>query len=432
MPGRFLFAMFQGGGNIPVIMPIVSRLVARGHDVKVMAGPGIRPSRTPVSEGWLKRINDSGAQRVPFDAPAVHPYDGAPPLSGLAFGWMPARFRHMAATEVRTTLWSPVWATNIAAHLRTNPTDVLVSDFCLFGALAAAEAGGVPHAAIVHNAFHPHAEGLPAKGLGFLPARNLKERVEQAVWQWCYDRIWMRDGVKPLNEVRVELGLPPVASPFDQYDLATRVLILGSRVFDFPARLPSNVRYVGTPIDDAALAGHAWESPWAEDTGEPLVLVSLSTLNQGQGPLLHRILQALEGLPLRAVVTVGPSLDRQEFKAPANAVLETFVPHSAILPHVDAMVTQCGLGTMTKALRNGVPLVCVPVIGEQTDNAVRAEARGTAIRLTSSASSEEIRSALTQILADPRFRDSARALASQMDQRPAEDVACDEIESLAC
>ena len=34
----FLVAMFEGGGNIPLILPIVSRLVARGNRVKVVAG----------------------------------------------------------------------------------------------------------------------------------------------------------------------------------------------------------------------------------------------------------------------------------------------------------------------------------------------------------------------------------------------------------
>jgi MGT family glycosyltransferase len=267
--------------------------------------------------------------------------------------------------------------------------------------------------------------------MGRQPADNILEKLSQTAWQWVYDRIWMRDGAKFLNEARAELGLSALVSPFEQYDRATRVLILGSREFDFPNPLPSNARYVGTPIDDAAVAKDSWAPPWAEDAEAPLVLVSLSTLNQGQGSLLHRILEALEGMPLRAIVTIGPSLDRHQFRPPSNAILATFVPHSAILPHVDAMVTQCGLGSMTKALLCGVPLVCVPVIGEQIDNAVRAEAKGAAVRLKSSASSEEIRSALTRVLADPSYRDAARALAPLMNREPAEDVACDELESLA-
>jgi hypothetical protein len=38
---NFLFAMYQGGGNIPLIAPVAGRLVERGHLVRVLAGPGI-------------------------------------------------------------------------------------------------------------------------------------------------------------------------------------------------------------------------------------------------------------------------------------------------------------------------------------------------------------------------------------------------------
>jgi hypothetical protein len=80
---RFLFAMFQGGGNIPLIMPIVGELVRRGHDVRIMAGPGIRGRHQPVSEDFLGRIQASGARRVPFELPEHDPYAVAPPIRGV-------------------------------------------------------------------------------------------------------------------------------------------------------------------------------------------------------------------------------------------------------------------------------------------------------------------------------------------------------------
>src|SRR6266545_1411004 len=109
-PARFLFAMFQGGGNIPLILPIAAELVARGHAVRVLAGPGIRGGRLPVS----------------------------------------ARFRERIA-----------------------PADVLVADHFLPGALVAAEAARVPSAVLVHGFYkHRPAPGLPPYSTGFLPARG--------------------------------------------------------------------------------------------------------------------------------------------------------------------------------------------------------------------------------------------------------------------
>src|SRR5829696_6272601 len=88
-PARFLFAMFQGGGNIPLILPIAARLAARGHAVRVLAGPGIRAGRLPVSARFRERIAAAGATVVPFPVPDPHPFDGAPPPRGLVCGWTP-------------------------------------------------------------------------------------------------------------------------------------------------------------------------------------------------------------------------------------------------------------------------------------------------------------------------------------------------------
>src|SRR5439155_25569671 len=133
----------------------------------------------------------------------------------------------------------------------------------------------------------------------------------------------------------------------------------------------------GTPFDDAQ-AG-AWDPPWPADDSRPLVLVSLSTLPQGQAPILQRILTAITPLPVRALVTLGPSLDVSQFTAPPNVIFETFVPHASVLPHVTAMVTQCGMGTLMKALSHGIPLLCMPLVGDQPDNAARVVARGAGV-----------------------------------------------------
>jgi hypothetical protein len=97
-PARFLFAMFQGGGNIPQILPIVARLVARGHAVRVLAGPGVRANRLPVSARFRERVAASGATLVPFPEPTTHPLDEAPPPRWLARGWTPQRLASASAS----------------------------------------------------------------------------------------------------------------------------------------------------------------------------------------------------------------------------------------------------------------------------------------------------------------------------------------------
>ncbi len=431
-PLRFLFAMFQGGGNIPLIMPIVAQLAGRGHDVRVLPGPGIRSRPRPASPQFLKQIDESGATRLPFPEPEAHPYSAAPSLRGLAFGWMPQRFVPMAREEARTTLWSAHWAKIVAAELRETLPAVLVADYLLLGAIAAAEAARVPCAVIVHNAFPPNASGQPPKGSGLLPARTPLQHARQMVWQWAHDRIWVRNGLPAHNRARAALGLEPLRSQFEEYNRIARMLVLGCEAFDFPARrLAPNVRYTSTPIDDRDIPAGAWVSHWPASDARPLVLVSLSTLNQGQAPAMHHILEALDGLPVRALVTVGPSLNKDEFRAPPNAVLDTFVPHSAVLPYAAVIVSQCGLGTLSKALLHGVPLVCMPFVGDQPDNAARIVAHGAGLRLPPDAPAADIRAALNAVLAGPQFREAARRLGAAMSGTRAEITAADELELVA-
>jgi UDP:flavonoid glycosyltransferase YjiC (YdhE family) len=208
------------------------------------------------------------------------------------------------------------------------------------------------------------------------------------------------------------------------------MIVLGHEHFDFPIRRrPAMLRYAGTPIDDAS--SEPWTPPWPADDKRPLVLVSLSTLPQGQATVMQQLVQAVGELPVRALVTLGPSLNSDDFTLAPNTVAESFIPHSAVMPLVDAMVTQCGLGTLTKALRNGIPLVCLPLVGDQPDNAARIVAQGAGTRLPRNASKEQIKAAIIELLSNASYRESAQRLARAMRATSPEDNAARELEDIA-
>jgi UDP:flavonoid glycosyltransferase YjiC (YdhE family) len=121
------------------------------------------------------------------------------------------------------------------------------------------------------------------------------------------------------------------------------------------------------------------------------------------------------------------ALAAAQFSPPPNVILETFVPHGAVLPHVDAMVTQCGLGTLMKALAHGVPLVCIPLVGDQPDNAARVVAQGAGLRVPADAPPVRIREAIERVVTDPSFRQAAQQLATRMASEDAVQAAVDEI-----
>jgi UDP:flavonoid glycosyltransferase YjiC (YdhE family) len=226
-------------------------------------------------------------------------------------------------------------------------------------------------------------------------------------------RLWIRNALSPLNSARLLSGLQALRSPLQQYGAAARVLVLASPAFDWPApRFPTNVRHVGTPEDRSGPIKPA--EGWLTQGTGPLVAVSLSTLDQGQSGTLRKILAALADLPVRALVTLGPALEAGQFEPPANVRLMKFVAHDVVLPNAHALVTQCGIGTVTKSLRHGVPMVCLPLVGDQHDNAARVVARNAGIRLPANAECGRIQSAIMRVLQDERFKQGALTLREAM------------------
>ncbi|MFQ6030387.1 MAG: glycosyltransferase [Dehalococcoidia bacterium] len=226
------------------------------------------------------------------------------------------------------------------------------------------------------------------------------------------------------------MGLPALRSPLDQYNRATRVLIMTSPHFDFPARpLPSNTRYTGIPFEPT-LETH-WDMPWPSDDQRPLVLVSFSTSPQGQAEYLKRTIEALAALPVRSLVTLGPTLKVEDFESHENVALVNFVPHGLVLPSAAAMVSQCGHGTVMKALAHGVPLVCLPLIGDQPDIAARVVHAGAGIRLPRSASPQDISKAIQRILSDPSYLANARRLGKKISSEDGAKSVADELELIA-
>ncbi len=417
-PASILVATYQGypgDTDTPFLTPILTRLVERGHTLRIIFGPGVRQTRLPVSDKLVRRLSDLGATMVPFRQPESHPFDSLPPVRGLIGRWIPAQFRGIPR-QTQTLLWAPAWADNVAAELRRAPADMVIADFVLLGALAGAEAARVPCIALQHSVGIRPSAGLPPFATGWQPGQWPLGKARDALGRFVIEHLYRRNGLPPLNAARTGLGLAPLRSAFEQYDRVARMLMLVSPSLDFPHRRPpANVRLVGTPIGDSGVS--AWQAPWLpEGDRRPLVVVSLSTLPQGQASLMRNILLALSRLDVRALVTLGPSLDPAEFVAPPNVVLERFVPHSGVLPRAAVLVTQCGIGTVTKGLIYGVPLVCVPILSDQPDNAARVVARGAGIYVPSDALPEQIGAAIQRVLTGQSFRSAAQQLGAAIRQ----------------
>jgi MGT family glycosyltransferase len=234
--------------------------------------------------------------------------------------------------------------------------------------------------------------------------------------------------VDGIAAVREELGLPPVAGFGGLLDRQTTLLVTCPDELDDPGPRAGNVRYVGPLLEDAG-PDAGWRPPGLDD-GRPLVVVSLGTTEMDEGPVLQRLLVALEDLPARVVATLGAHLDPADLSVPGDVRLTGYVRHAAVLPWASAVVSHGGLGTVLAALAHGLPQVCIPLGREQPLNAAAVERVGAGCTASPTAAPDVLRSAVGRALDDMELRAGAARMALAIDAQRAAGEAEAEIERL--
>jgi MGT family glycosyltransferase len=400
----FLFVTWNGGGNVPPTLSIARKLVARGHRVRVVAPPSL-----------ASVVRAEGCAFVAF---------ARAPDRTRSSGMLLGRAATLAlAPELARASPAGAFAAELLDALDAEAADVLVIDFVLAGAIAAAERTRLPTAALMHTVYCLPAPGRPPFGPALAPRSGITARLRDAGLARLGSP-WRRRGLRDLNHARQRLRLPPIASAHQQLAHLDRILVTTSTAFDLWAGpLPANVRYVGPQCQrDARLV-----PPVA--SAEPLVLISLSTRFAVPG-LVQRILDALRDIPVHGLLTLGPALQPDQLRPPQNITVTEFVDHSAVLPHASLVITHAGLGTVMAALVHGVPLLCVPLKADQFENAARIVALGAGQRLSRRATSAQLKRGAIEVLTDSRFRRAAQRLGQALaDGQDADPVA--ELEALA-
>jgi MGT family glycosyltransferase len=414
-PKRYLFAIIDGGGTVPADTSVIRALVDRGHDVRVLADAVLAPD-----------VESTGAEHVPWERAPQRP--NLDPQSAIIQDWDTST-PFQAFGRVRDgAMIGPagLFAADVRAELHRRPADVVVGNFFVFGAQIAAEAEGVPFAFLVSNLLSFRGSGTPPLGPGLKPARGPLGRARDAALNRMMGRLFDK-GLDELNGVRRANGLEPIASVLENFERADRLLLLTSRAFEYESYTPpANVRVVGPRLDDPAWAGE-WTPPAGDD---PLVLVGMSSTYMDHAEVLQRAATALGRLPVRGLVTTGPSIPLDAIDAPANVTVVGRAPHSEVLRHASAVVTHAGHGTVIKALAAGVPVVAIPLGRDQLDNAARVAHHGAGLRLKPKADAETIAKAIRRVIDEPSFAAGARRLADAIALETAEDRAAAELEEL--
>jgi len=361
-----VIATWQGGGASQPAVGLGRLLAERGHRVRVFA-PAVYAARVAAADCALR----------PF--PAEVEFD--PTLGRQMEDQRACLDRIFLGRELPDA---------VAADLVRESADVIVVDYLLRSLVGLAEQMPIPHALLIHTLYRFH-------GGANDDDHTRRERYES------------------LNAGRVGLGLArlPIGPDSVTVALARRAgasLIVMPGEFDDWPDPPENVAHVGPIIEEAP--GLPWESPWPSSDRRPLVVVTMGTTYMRHEDVLGRIVLALDDLNARVLVLTGLELAPDELAFPSRVEARRYVPHSAVLPEAELVVTHAGMGTLMAAFSAGVPVVCFPLGRDQAENARRVEELGLGSVLRRDAPETEIREAVAEALASAALHDRARRMAA--------------------
>jgi MGT family glycosyltransferase len=355
---RILAYTSPGRSHLFPLTPILDELHARGHEIVL---------RTLASQVALMQARgfdtapiDSSIETLEHDDWRAHNPLESVRLNARVFC---ARGEHDAPDLAR-------------AIAETEPEAVLV-DVNSWGALMAAEAWGGPWAVFCPYPLALRSADAPPYGPGLAPARGgLGRARDRLVRPLVFGTIERQ--VRPLlNSIRERVGLDPLANVDEWFARAPLLLYMTAEPFEYPRRdWPENVVMIGPCAWDPP----AEPPPWLEQAAQPIVLVNTSTEFQNDGRLVQVALEALADEPVTVVATL-PAGDPAAVRAPANARVERFISHRAVLERAACAVTHGGMGSTQKALSYGVPVCAVPFGRDQLEVARRVEVARAGTRL---------------------------------------------------
>jgi MGT family glycosyltransferase len=418
---RFLLCTAAAAGHVTPVVSISRALVERGHEVVWITG-----------RAFSGRVHATGATFHPFPE-SIDPgdrdlYEFYPELRGLhgtaQLNWY---FKHVFLDA------APGQIQVIDSVLGSFDADVLIGDLAVPGVFYKSELSRIPSAMISLVPLAISSRDTAPFGLGLLPGDGPWARVRNRFLNWVFDQAMLRDLNEHANGIRNQLGLPPRRLPFLRayFEFPKLVMQLTAPAFEYPrSDLPANLHFIGPPIPGPGptFSPPAW---WPDLNGErPVVLVTQGTI-AARGDSLFA--QALDALRNEDVLVVAAPVEAAGSKAlQENARTAAFIPFEHLLPHIDVMVTNGGYGGTQLALTHGVPLVVAGATEDKMEVAARVDWSGAGINLRQeNPTSSRIRSAVKQVLANPRFRWNAQRLQNEFARCNAPRRAAELLETLA-
>ena len=314
------------------MVPLLSELAGRGHEVEVVVPPpfvgyvervGLRA--TGLGPAWTEMAIDD-----------VHP------------GWHDLREpgKHLRVWTEFATRFEPY----LVRHVEATRPDVIVHDHMEFAAWLVGEQLDIP--------WVPYA----------MTVRTLDPTL-----------IALSGATEAVEAMRASAGLPPDNGE----GRGGHWLYLDAMPPSLTAELlppGPTVHHVRHVADDRT-GSDGVPTPMASSrSGRPLVYLTLGTIFNRADGIMQRLIDGAGRVDADVLVTVGEN-GRVPASVPDNVRIETYVPQESLYPSLSAVVCHAGFGTVFGAIAHGLPVGCAPIAADQRVNAGLISGAGAGVNL---------------------------------------------------
>lgn len=167
-----------------------------------------------------------------------------------------------------------------------------------------------------------------------------------------------------------------------------------------------------------------------EEMKHPLVYISLGSIISNRG-FCKECMRAFGGKEFSVILNTGRIDPGSLGKMPENIYAYSFVPQIEVLEHADVFLTHCGMNSVNEALCAGVPMVTMPFVNDQLENAKQIVDLGLGRRVRSFPSSgRELYRTVCEVYENPDIKKNVLAMQQELKKQTNWDSMIAKIEKL--
>ncbi|NMG10785.1 glycosyltransferase [Brasilonema sp. UFV-L1] len=213
-----------------------------------------------------------------------------------------------------------------------------------------------------------------------------------------------------VREYRQEWKLPWLSHPSDSYSQLAQ-LSQQPIEFEFPrTELPKCFHFMGTLANE--ISREPVSFPFEKLTGQPLIYASMGTLQNRQMRIFQCIAEACVGLDIQLVISLGGGNSPESLpELPGSPLVVSYAPQLELLKKATLVITHGGASTVLESLKNGVPMVAIPITYDQPGVGARLVWTGAGeVVSLSRLNVARLRTAIQRVLNEDTYKKNASKL----------------------